>query len=396
MIQIYPKIEFERPSPYGGILVPEKIVWQGMHTCVETVCSATKQKLISTLPSGHGSLNDYTVNLATQELFCPSEVRRWFGEPLLYSLTHPQNDEIELNVEIFRRTKKVVLLNTIDYLYGHALLKLLNAERHLLNDAKIGLVVIVQDFLRWMVPDGVAEVWTVKLPLSKGRNYYPTLQRTIEKECKRFSRIFLSKAHSHPQVADISLFTRMRRHGTDMSPSRITFIWRDDRPWFANRYVIAAAKRMKMMQIFRQMQNRKIVSLFKKLRKRFPELLYTVAGAGASTRFPEWIDDQRTAVFTMQTERRLCGVYSESAIVIGVHGSNMLLPSAHAGMTIDLMPSERWGNFAQDIIFQETDVRQAVQRYRFVPISVPIALLSHMIVAQLMDTEYFKKAMIQR
>jgi len=47
-----------------------------------------------------------------------------------------------------------------------------------------------------------------------------------------------------------------------------------------------------------------------------------------------------------------------------VHGSNMLLPSAHAGMTIDLMPDDRWGNFAQDISYQEDDVRMGSYRYR--------------------------------
>jgi len=37
----------------------------------------------------------------------------------------------------------------------------------------------------------------------------------------------------------------------------------------------------------------------------------------------------------------------------------MLLPSAHAGMTVSLMPSKRWGNFAEDILFTEKDVRLA-------------------------------------
>lgn len=394
MIQIYPKIEFKRRSPYGkGALIPRTILWQGMHTCVETECSETKQKLIATLPSGHGSLHEYTVNTSTQEVFCSPEVRRWFGEPLLNSLTHPQHGTVEMKVEVLRRTKKVIILNTIDYLYGHALLKLLNAERHLRHDAKLGLVVIVQDFLRWMVPEGVAEVWTVGLPLSQAAHFYPALHRNIEKECKRFTQIFLSKAHSHPQIRDISLFTNTERHRPDMSPSRITFVWRDDRPWFGNRYMIAAAKRTGTMQLFRQLQNRKIVSLFKRMRKRFPDVRYTVAGAGMSTRFPDWIDDQRTTTFSAQTERHLCSVYAESSVVIGVHGSNMLLPSAHAGVTIDLMPSERWGNFAQDIIFQETDVRHAVQRYRFFPVRISTKTLADLISVQLEEYEHFNAQM---
>lgn len=147
------------------------------------------------------------------------------------------------------------------------------------------------------------------------------------------------------------------------------------------------------MQLFRQLQNKKIVSLFKKLRMIFPEILYTVAGAGTATRFPDWIEDQRTTEFSAQTERHLCRVYSESKVIIGVHGSNMLLPSAHAGITIDLMPKERWGNFAQDIIFQETDVRQAAHRYRFFPVQISTKALAELISIQLEENEHFNAQM---
>jgi len=44
----------------------------------------------------------------------------------------------------------------------------------------------------------------------------------------------------------------------------------------------------------------------------------------------------------------------------------MLLPSGHAGMTIDLI-DERWGNFAQDVLYQESNPRMAAYRYRFLP-----------------------------
>lgn len=396
MIKIYPAIEFQQKSPYGnGVLIPKKVIWQGMHTCVETECSATKRRLIATFPSGHGSLNQYIVDPETSELFCPPNVRRWFGEPLLQSLTHPRQDEIEMKIEKFRPVKKVIILNTIDYLYGHALLKLLNAERHLLHDKKFGLVVIVQDFLRWMVPDGVAEVWTVHLPLAKGGNYYPSLSEKIEQECKRFTQIYLSKAHSHPPVKDISLFTKVKRYKKTNVHDRITFIWRDDRPWFGSRYTIAAGEKLGMMSIFQFIQKRKIVSLFKRLRKQFPNKRLTVAGVGTATTFPSWIDDQRVNRFTPDIERKLCTVYSESNIIIGVHGSNMLLPSAHANMTIDLMPTERWGNIAQDIIFQESDVRYAIYRYRFVPIQISSSFLFDLIASALEEHERFQIQMKQ-
>src|SRR5690606_24232569 len=86
------------------------------------------------------------------------------------------------------------------------------------------------------------------------------------------------------------------------------------------------------------------------------------------------IDDQRVESFTPAKEKRLCQIYSESRVVIGVHGSNMLLPSAHAGSTIDLLLPERNGNFAQDILFQPAhqDPRLVTWRQRFLPLQTSL------------------------
>lgn len=395
MIKIRPKIEFKLRSPYGnGSLVPHKILWQGMHTCVETTCTVTRQHLVVTLPSGHGYLNQFIVNPATQEIFCPESARRWFGEPLLNSLMHPRNEEIEMTVEKFRTAKKAIILNTIDYLYGHSLLKLLNAERHLNNDKKYGLIVIVQDFLRWMVPDGVAEIWTVKLPLKMGRGYHPSLHAKIDEQTKRFNDIFVSEAYSHPPVQEIGRFTRTGIHDDAAKEFRVTFIWRNDRPWFTNSYVAAAAAKIGIIALLRCIQWMKIIFLFSSLRKKLPNVRYTVAGLGRAMTFPSWIDDRRVSGFNEKIERQYCDIYMESRVVIGVHGSSMLLPSAHAGMTIDLMPKERWGNFAQDVLFREHDSRISAFRYRFLPISISLHVLTHIVYTEIVKFDYFKKQML--
>lgn len=54
----------------------------------------------------------------------------------------------------------------------------------------------------------------------------------------------------------------------------------------------------------------------------------------------------------------------------------MLLPSGHAGMTIDIMPKDRLGNFAQDILYQEKDSRLAAFKYRYLPIEIGVKLLA--------------------
>jgi hypothetical protein len=66
--------------------------------------------------------------------------------------------------------------------------------------------------------------------------------------------------------------------------------------------------------------------------------------------------------------------------VIGVHGSNMLLPSAHAGLTIDLMTNEKWYNMAQDILYQpneqDEDKRITALRHQYLPMNISLRLLS--------------------
>jgi len=97
-----------------------------------------------------------------------------------------------------------------------------------------------------------------------------------------------------------------------------------------------------------------------------PEAKFAVAGRGTKTKFPEWIEDYRVGSFNEKIEKEISGLYSQSRLVIGLHGSHMLLASVHAGMTIYLI-DEHWGNFAQDILYQERDPRMANFRYIFLP-----------------------------
>jgi hypothetical protein len=280
-----------------------------------------------------------------------------------------------LTVECFNPAKKVIILNCLDFLYGHCLLKLLNAAAHLDFDGDYGLVVVVQKFLRWMVPKGVSEIWTVDIPLRNGRKFFPTLDQEMKAECSRFDEIYLSIAYSHPNYFDIERFSGVDRHDFLGDKFRVTFIWREDRPWWSNNFSRRLLHRLNLNQILLQTQKLKIIKLFSSLRQLFPKARYTVAGLGKSTIFPEWIEDQRVGKFDNEAEKNLCQVYAQSRLVIGVHGSNMLLPSAHAGLTIDLMPIDRWGNIAQDILYNMDDCRVAAHKYRFLPIDVGLKTL---------------------
>lgn len=376
MIEIKPKIQHRSHCPYSGkILKPVKVLWQGARVCVVSESPAGGE-IVDELRIGHAAKTAYSINLAEGETFSDDNYAEEFlAKPLLNSLQNPQTEQLEIGQEIFKSYQRVIVLNCIDYLYGHSLLKLLNAQRHLDSHPDFGLIVIVQKFMRWMVPEGVAEVWTVPISLKNAQYYYPSFGEFVSKQLERFEEVHVSEAYSHPSQFDITKFTGVPKHDFDKEAYKITFVWREDRLW-CNNLVFKVCRKLKLLQIPLSIQNWNVRRLFTKMQKLLPLAKFAVAGLGKSTRFPEWIEDFRVDKFDETTERKMCHVYSESRLVIGIHGSNMLLPSGHAGMTIDMI-EERWGNFAQDILYQESDPRLASFRYRYLPLQTSLSNLAH-------------------
>ncbi len=399
MIRIKPSIEFKGNClRCEADLAAGRVLWQGIHVCAVSECSNCGAEIIADLKAGQALFTAYRIDLAKGTLSGDEGQRRWFGTPFLSSLQHPDHDRtISLNVEQFSRHSKVIILNCIDFLYGHSLLKLLNADAHLRENPDMGLIVIVPRYLRWMVPEGVAEIWTVNMPLAKAQNFYPRLDQLIHAECERFDEIYLSPAHSHSADFDITRFTGIKRHDFSSERFRVTFIWREDRHWFVRRIWVRIGRRLSVVKsLLLRWQNFKVRKLFSALRTEFPTAEFTVAGLGTTTAFPSWVDDRRVAGFDDETEQQMCRIYGESRVVIGVHGSNMLLPSAHAGMTIDLMPDDRWPNLAQDMLYQETDSRMAAYRYRYLPLGCKLSTLALIAIRQISGWDWFRNAMADR
>jgi len=386
MIEIKPNIEHRSHCPYSDkVLKPVKVLWQGTHVCVVSE-SPDGGEIIEELRIGHAAKTPYQIDLAKKAIFSGDKyAEELLAKPLLNSLQNPQTEQLEISQEIFKSYQRVIILNCVDYLYGHSLLKLLNAQRHLESNPDLGLIVIVQKFLRWMVPDGVAEVWTVPISLKNGQDYYPSFAEFVEKQSQRFEEIYLSETYSHPSRFDITKFTKVPKHSFDDSEKvQITFIWREDR-LLVNSFLFRVLRKLKLLQIALAIQNWKVQQLFEKILSKLPEAKFVVAGLGTKTKFPKWIEDCRVERFNEITEKETCQIYSESRLVIGLHGSNMLLPSGLAGMTLDLIET-RWGNFAQDVLYQETNPRLASFRYRYLPSQVSQDILAN-IAAQMIETQ---------
>ncbi len=366
----------------------------GMRNLADLRCPKCCREFYGDLLAGHGLYYPMLLEKKNGDIYDPQNVK-WFADWLHHSYANRSDEPLKFEAENFRPLQTPLLLNCLDTLYGHCLLKLLNAQYYLDKRPELDLVVLLPRCLRWMVPDGVAAIWIVDLPLTRGTEWNDWLATEISARLKQFDEVWLSAAYSHPHPKDFAIqrFTRMQPFPVDEWQERletptVTFISREDRLWddarnqgylkrWTNKLTTEIGSNGFSMPP--RAQNQRVVLLATYLRKALPMLNFAVVGLGKPGGMPRWIGDLRTTAIDETVENSWCDRYCRSHVVIGIHGSNMLLPSAHAGATIELMLSERWGNIAQDLLMPDLDCREALFRYRIVPDSVPIKELTFMI-----------------
>ena len=378
----------------------------GMRHLADLECPQCERKFYGDLPAGHGLYYPMLIEQDTGTVHDKYN-GSWFANSLRDSYVNRVESQVGFTVEDFRPLKQPVLLNCLDERYGHSLLKLLNAQYYLDHCPDLDLVVVIPRFLRWMIPDGAAAIWTVDLPLKRGREWNDWLAAEIKRRIEPVEWCWLSVAfpHPHPEEYDIERFTGVRPFPVEewnvrLERQTVTFIWREDY-WFEDwawrdlyrnnrwRRLIRSLK-FRLGRVERPIdgQKQQVITLAQTLRRDFPQLDFAVAGVGNPGGFPKWIDDLRTRQINEQIEIAWCERYAQSHVVIGVHGSNMLLPSAHAGTVVEFVPVERWGNLIQDMLITAQDVREAMYRYVFLSLDTSAMTASGIIASLLRCYSY--------
>ena len=409
MIKLKPVLQIPAPTcPLcAEKLAPTDFTITGMRNLAELNCPHCERGFYADLPAGQALYTPITLDKITGAAF-GGENAAWFADWLAEAYKNRSREKIGFEVRQFSPAKdKIILLNCLDVLYGHALLKLLNAQYYLDHQTDFSLILLVQPFLEWLIPENVAEAWIVDTPLRRGTEWNETLAAEIKNQFARFAEINLSVAFSHPpsEDFDIERFTKIAPlplvnfTEADQNPV-VTFIWREDRLWEnADKSADKSANNFqKIKRRFGKVENqsdgqtRRIIEFAEHLREKFPALDFAVAGLGTTHEFPAWIADLRLTKLDARAERNWCERYAKSHLVVGVHGSNMLLPSAHAGGVIEIIGAERQGNYLQDILFRHGDAREMFFRYRFVAPTMTTQNLAE-IAAQMFRYEDFRRLM---
>jgi hypothetical protein len=383
MIQVKPVEDKLLPCTCGENLKVIELVWQGMHICEKAVCNNCKNTRLFSIPVNQACIEQYSYDPGKNLLYDESEnliKGNWFSSRLR-SISNPSTKPVDIIFEKFERKDEVIILNTLDYIYGHSFLFLMNLQRILKAKQELGVIVIIQPMFRWMLPTtGLAEIWTVNLGFRDFYDFHKDLSDKINIELNRFRKVWLSKGHILPtnENIDINLFTGILPYDFRNKPykPRITFIWREDpdRLWIRNILIVKVFKKLGISNILLPFHISRTKRFISSIRIRMGDgYVCTLAGFGKSGKFNRNVDDRRVAIFDSDAEKLQCRIYSESELVIGVHGSSMILPSLHSGMAISMMPSRRWGNYAEDLCFRETDPRLASFHRRVIPLNLSLS-----------------------
>ncbi len=346
--------------PHCDVLMPSD-GWAipGMWTLGTYTCDHCQRRYLATLPSGLGLLLPTLLDAETNEASDQDRLN-WYARHLASAYASRSHETTKLNVtvEALRPLRKPVIVNALERIYGYGLLSLLNVQPYL--DTGWDVWLIVPRWLRWMVPDGVAEIWTVDLPLSQGSGWYDDLDEQIHRRVDELESCALAtvNVYLHERYWDIERFTGVRPFDitnwrTTTDAPVITFIWRGDRPWghlINDKPRIRPALRQRWLAATRAWQQRRearrINRLAALIKAEYPQADFAVVGLGRHTHFSRDVGDLRTlpAEVNDAVERAWCERYARSHVVIGVEGSNMLLPSACAATVLELLSPERYGH----------------------------------------------------
>jgi hypothetical protein len=377
VIEIKPHIENTFVCPECGSALPEisDVVVQSIHVMADCSCRQCAFRFYQIFPIGHSVQSQLSIGTHDRNVY-PGQAEPWLFESVVKACKQSRRDDVAIEKRIFKDCADVIILNTLDFLYGHVLLKLYNALYHIDHQRDMGLILIIPRMFEWLIPPGCAEVWIVDLKLGELAYNYQAIQKFAAHEFRRFRRICLSKAYSHPDFTkiDIARLTGVAPFDVGTFSRRnpqITFVLREDRWWFHSKgdyWFYRLCRKLKVLswarRILAMRQNRLVRNTMKAIARKLPHADFYVVGLGKTGDFSSYACDERTMNIDGSVETAWCEIYAHSHVVVGVHGSNMLLPTALAAGCVEILPQERYGNMVQDISVRYNDRRQ-LYFYRF-------------------------------
>jgi len=398
-IQIHPEICFEPYCPeIGRALRASDWTIPGQWTLAKIDDPESGRSYWTDLPYGVGLIAPMFLDPASGEVSRPAG-GRWYSDVTAHAWRNRSDTPIQIRRVVRRKARHACLVNCLNPHWGDAVSLLLRISQ--LRSSGLDVIILATENLAWLVPDEVAEIWLVQGGLGLATQWSINLALQIKEMVQETESCYVPCIFQPAQVSSQELrqFSRVQPfpceewHQRLAEKAVVTFAWRSDRSWSTNPEItgffhtrLGRSRYLRPVRdwwIARQAasalrdQNERVAVLYQKLLRNVPHLDFGVIGhAGAGGVLPSGIVDMRSEKINAEIEKRWCERAASSHVLVGVHGSHMLLPSGHAGATIELLPRDRLGNILQDLLFTCEDHREAVFRCRLLPLDTPAELIA--------------------
>ncbi len=209
----------------------------------------------------------------------------------------------------------------------------------------------------------IAEIWSVSVQLQECGELLGGLDEFVKSQCFRFERVSLSPTYTHldhTQYIDMEKVLKISRFDLDKfnsSEPQVTFVLREDKFWMNSQwmgFLYKASRKFGLTHliypILRWRQRQLVKQTAKKIHQRLPKVQLFCTGLGKSESLFERIADYRTARILPETEIQWNGIFAKSHVVIGVHGSHMLIPSALSAGFINILPRYKIPHLVEDTV----------------------------------------------
>src|SRR6267154_2814772 len=306
--------------------VMKEVLLQPTFALAEFVCGRCHFDFFQTLPVGHTIIDTLTIAKITGKLYPINTKTSWLADTLLKAHHGEKQEQVQIKKIIYKNCEKVIVLNTLDFLYGHVMLKLYNAIYHLDHHKNLGLIIVLPKLFEWLIPEGCAEAWIVDLKLNDLTYFHSSIQKFVSNEFERFNTIYLSKAYSHPDFSaiDISRLTGVKpfdlRDFTQLRPS-FTFVLRQDRWWMPcllDYWFYRLCRKLKVLKfgslVLSMRQNRLVKKTISIIRKKLPDANFHIVGLGTTGEFKGYAHDQRADFIDNSIEKKWCDIYAGSHV----------------------------------------------------------------------------------
>jgi len=365
MIEIKPQLDFDFAcpkcnSPQSG---DSSLFYQGMHVLADVVCKNCGFDYYHTLPIGHDLLFPMQISKDGKESFYPPRAKYWLAEPLIQSLSQKSVKHFQIDKQVNRQFDQVVIVNCLDYCFGHIFSKVWNTYTLIENRPDWGVIAIIPERCKWLLPNDIAEIWSISIDLKDCAHTIGGLDDFIKNQIGRFEKISLSHTYTHldhTKYIDLEKVLKMPRFDLGKfitSEPQVTFVLREDRFWLNSLlmdFLFKASRKFKVQQLVYPIlvwrQKQMVQQTAKKILKNLPNARIKCTGLGNSGKISGLIEDHRTDKIMPETETQWNTIFSNSHLVIGVHGSHMLIPSALAAGFINIVPRYKIEHMVEDTV----------------------------------------------